>query len=117
MDNDFSQKLNAILGDPAMMEKIRSIAGSLGASSSPPPPREERKEDKGTDCASCSRTMPCGAQALCPVSGERSEFSKSIANIRALLTALKPYLDSGRCERIDKILGMMKIAEIMGYIK
>lgn len=116
MDNDFSQKLNAILGDPAMMDKIKNIAGSLGASSAPPP-REERKEDKNADCSSCSRAMPCGAQALCPVSAERSELSKSIANIRALLTALKPYLDGGRCARIDKILGMMKIAEIMGYIK
>ncbi|MBE6654203.1 MAG: hypothetical protein E7608_01945 [Ruminococcaceae bacterium] len=115
MDTDLSQKLNAILGDPAMMDKIKTIAGSLGAPSAPP--REEHREEKSADCSSCPHKMPCGAQALCPVSGERSEFSKSIANIRTLLTALKPYLDSARCERIDKILGMMKIAEIMGYIK
>ena len=46
-----------------------------------------------------------------------SELIKNISNSRALLCALKPYLDKERCERIDKILGMMKIAEIMGYIK
>ena len=43
--------------------------------------------------------------------------AKSIAESRALLTALKPYLSEERCARIDKILGMMKIAEIMGYLK
>jgi hypothetical protein len=32
------------------------------------------------------------------------------------LQALKPYLSAERCARIDKILGMMKIAELMGYL-
>ncbi len=115
MDNDFSQKLTAILGDPAMMDKIKTIASGLSAS--PPAPKEARREEKIPDCDSCTCTMPCGAQALCPKKSEQSALFKNLADSRALLTALKPFLDGERCARIDKILGMMKIAEIMGYIK
>lgn len=117
MDNDFSEKLNSILADPAMMDKIKTIAGSLGGASPAPPPKEERKEERGADCENCPRALPCGASAPCPISKNQSELAKNIANSRALLIALKPYLDNDRCARIDKILGMMKIAEIMGYIK
>lgn len=116
MDNDFSEKLNSILADPAMMDKIKNIAGSLGASAPPPPPKEERREEKGADCENCPRALPCG-EKTCQLPGKQSELAKNIANSRALLVALKPFLDSDRCARIDKIIGMMKIAEIMGYIK
>lgn len=115
MDNDLSGKLSAILADPAMMDKIKSLASGLSAS--PPPPRDVRKEENIPDCTSCTCTMPCGAQALCPKKSGQSALLGNLADSRALLVALKPFLDGERCARIDKILGMMKIAEIMGYIK
>ena len=116
MDNDLSKKLSAILGDPDMMDKIKSIASGFSAPSAPPQ-KQDRCEEAQADCSSCSRTMPCGAQALCPINCEQSALIKNLNNSRTLLTALKPFLDSERCARIDKILGMMKIAEIMGYLK
>ncbi|MGN1095908.1 MAG: hypothetical protein ACI4QR_05925 [Eubacteriales bacterium] len=112
MENDISEKLNAVLADPAMMEKIKLIAGSLGATQSPPQDsvNTEKHEERAFQGASSDKELP-------PPPIKQSEISKNIANSRALLIALKPYLDRERCERIDKILGMMKIAEIMGYIK
>ncbi len=122
MDGDFSEKLGAMLSDPAMLAKIAGIAGSLGLGGTadtpapPPPPKEEAKP-----CSTCpaKELFPCGG-AECPFPGKGGALSgaaKNIAQIRALLSALKPYLSAERCERIDKILGMMKIAEIMGYLK
>ena len=116
MDNDLSKKLSAILGDPDMMDKIKSIASGF-SSSSAPEKKTDRCEEAKKDCSACSRTMPCGAQALCPITCEQSALLKNLNNSRTLLTALKPFLDSERCARIDKILSMMKIAEIMGYLK
>ena len=115
MDNDFSEKLSAMLSDPAALAKIASIAGSLGLGSSPPQAKE------APPCTAChsKETLPCGGEkcVLQEKSGALSETAKNIACSRALLQALKPYLSHERCARIDKILGMMKIAEIMGYLK
>ena len=119
MDNDFSEKLGALLSDPAALAKIAGLAGSLGLSgaSAPTPPRTE---EKPRECDACpaKEVLPCGgAPGPVPKKERVSDAAKSIAQSRALLTALKPYLSGERCERIDKILGMMKIAEIMGYLK
>ena len=58
-----------------------------------------------------------GRSAAPPESPEVREPPSACRRREALLLALKPYLSGERCERIDKILGMMKIAEIMGYLK
>lgn len=116
MDNDFSEKLGAMLSDPAMLSKIAGIAGNLGLGTIPQHGKEQEHA-----CAACPAkdTLPCGSEKciLPGGNGHPSETSKNIACSRALLQALKPYLSKDRCERIDKILGMMKIAEIMGYLK
>lgn len=103
MDNDFSEKLGAILSDPAALAKIAGLAGSLGLGASPHAKEEKPPEPK-------PEIKPAQSEKL-------SETAKNIACGRALLQALKPYLSAERCARIDKILGMMKIAEIMGYLK
>ncbi len=108
MDGDLSEKLGTILSDPSMMEKIKSIAQGLGASA-PPPPTVERREERLPECENCP-LVSVGAK-------DKNELTKNLASSRALLVALKPFLDKDRCARIDKILGMIKIAEIMGYIK
>ncbi|MBQ9745869.1 MAG: hypothetical protein IJW21_03525 [Clostridia bacterium] len=117
MDNDFSEKLGTLLSDPAALAKIASLAGSLGLGGAPAPAQEKKAERECSECPA-KEIMPCGG-APCPFPKKDglSDAAKSIAQSRALLTALKPYLSSERCERIDKILGMMKIAEIMGYLK
>lgn len=119
MENDLSEKLGAMLADPAMLAKIASIAGNLGLGSAPTAPPPPKDEPKPCDTCPAKDILPCGG-AECPLpakGGALSGAAKSISQSRALLVALKPYLSAERCERIDKILGMMKIAEIMGYLK
>jgi hypothetical protein len=117
MDNDFSEKLSALLSNPEALSKIAGIAGSLGLSGAPSP--EKSEASNAHECASCpaKELIPGGTQ--CPFNSKEGggKAAKSIAESRALLLALKPYLSHERCARIDKILGMMKIAEIMGYLK
>ena len=116
MDKDFSEKLGSILSDPEMMSKIKTIAASMTM------PQKEKENVPSDDNESTNvneeksetKALPVGNFGMPNVN---SELIKNISNSRALLCALKPYLDKERCERIDKILGMMKIAEIMGYIK
>lgn len=121
MDNDFSEKLGSLLSDQAALAKIASLAGSLGLSGAPAQPQEAKNphgNEKNCEACPAKELLPCGG-APCPVAAKESvsEAAQSIAQSRALLVALKPYLSRERCERIDKILGMMKIAEIMGYLK
>ncbi len=121
MDGDFSEKLGAMLSDPAMLAKIAGIAGSLGLGNAAAPPPQPPPKEEASKCDTCpaKEILPCGG-AECPFPGKGGALSsaaKNISQIRSLLSALKPYLSSERCERIDKILGMMKIAEIMGYLK
>ena len=71
---------------------------------------KERHEDLGNDTRQLLNEYDESGK-------EPNPMAKSIAESRALLSALKPYLSAERCARIDKILGMMKIAEIMGYLK
>ena len=120
MDGDLSEKLGAMLADPEMLSKIAGIAGSLGLTPAPPvPPVQPKEEQKPCGACPAKDILPCGG-GECPLpggGGALSEAAKNIAQSRALLSALKPYLSAERCARIDKILGMMKIAEIMGYLK
>ncbi len=118
MDNDFSEKLGALLSNPEARAKIAGIAGSLGLTGAPAPTKTVDKDTRKCGDCPAKEVLPCGG-APCPFQSKDSMGSaaKSIAESRALLAALKPYLSVERCARIDKILGMMKIAEIMGYLK
>ncbi len=41
-------------------------------------------------------------------------LSQNLKNTRNLLVALKPFLDDKRCAKIDKMLSMMRLAEMAG---
>jgi hypothetical protein len=115
MDNDISEKLGALLSNPDAMAKIAGLASTLGLGA-----QHEAEKESREPCSSCmaKEAARCDGSgcALSGKNGKLSETAKSIACSRALLQALKPYLSAERCARIDKILGMMKIAELMGYL-
>ncbi len=41
---------------------------------------------------------------------------RNLKNTRNLLLALKPFLDEKRCAKIDKMLSMMRLAEMAGQL-
>lgn len=89
MDSEAIQKLSRIMQDPTAMEKIRGIITGKPAEAADPPQ---------------TATIPAAVE-------KSSTSSAAISNSKALLLALKPYLDSDRCARIDKIIDAIRLAE------
>lgn len=104
------EKLGAIMGDPAMMQKIFAMAQSLGAAqntaaptgppqTNPPPPPAEHP---------IPMPDPGFLQQLMKMAGS-TNIDK---NQRALLSALSPYLSR---ERIRKLEQAMRAAKMAGF--
>ncbi|PWL97303.1 MAG: hypothetical protein DBY04_06640 [Clostridiales bacterium] len=123
MNGDFSSKLDKILSNPAMMAQIKSLAdtmteteGAPASEVSPPPaaepsepPAQEEQEKPDADI----QTETALPASFSPAPG----LARNLKNTRALLAALKPYLDDKRREKVDKMLSMMRLAEMAGYFK
>ncbi len=110
MNNDFSEKLDQILSNPAMLAQIKALADTMTANSGSkqedaPPPKEEPKAEPVS--APPDISIPSFFKPS-------STFEKNLKNTRALLSALKPFLDERRCAKIDKMLSMMRFAEMAG---
>ena len=109
-----------------MMAQIKALADTMTvsgstASGTPEPPPEEpvTPPDQAAAAASApaENTANAASAALPALFSPAPEIEKNLKNTRALLLALKPYLDAGRCEKIDKMLNMMRLAEMAGYFK
>lgn len=98
MVDNMQQKLDSILGDPDMMQKIMSLAQSLGQPTEPPSEKPRPQ-------------MP----ALDPMVMQRlagaMQQSGIDRNQQTLLNALSPYLS---CERISKLERAMRAAKLAG---
>lgn len=93
MDSGSIEKLSQILQDPTAMEKIRGIITGK--------PAENTEE----------------APKALPVAAEKNAPSQAMSNSKALLLALKPYLDGDRRARIDKIIDAIKLAEYARFFR
>lgn len=107
MNGDLSDKLNQILSNPSMMAQIKALADTMtvsGSAQSEAPAQAERptpvfEEEK-----------PAVPAFFTP----SPTFEKNMKNTCALLSALKPFLDEKRCAKIDKMLSMIRFAEMAG---
>lgn len=127
--NDFSDKLDAVLSNPEMMAQIKRLADTMtGAAqgtdenSTSPPQKEGEKADAQAESATVAPDITEAVSAIAALTGGdrcsirgRGAPRRNMAHSKALLLALKPYLDEKRCEKIDKLLKMMQLAEMAGY--
>lgn len=86
-----------LAADKDVSEKIREIITSPEKSQTSPP----------------SPLSPPSPPSPPSADGE----NKTLKSGKALLLALKPYLDDGRKEKIEKILGAMRLAEYAQVFK
>jgi hypothetical protein len=118
MNGDFSQKLNQVLSDPAMMAQIKALADTMTESQT----REEKSEEQ-----SALTTLPKNVPSEEKDSSREKisvpafftpspSFEKNMKNTCALLAALKPFLDERRCVKIDKMLSMIQFAQMAGQL-
>ena len=128
--NDFSDKLNAILSNPEMMAQIKRLADTMTSGTASVAEEGPEPPEKATQASSQNtREQPESKENLADMSDavnaiatltgggvpDRRGKNSNIAHSKALLLALKPYLDDKRCEKIDKLLKMMQLAEMAGY--
>lgn len=97
---ELEDKLTSVMNDPAMMQKIMSLAQSLG--SSPPPPEEPPKAE--------SAPFPeIDIGMLQKLSGFASQ-SGIDRNQQALLQALSPYISRHRIAKLERAMRAAKMA-------
>ena len=97
---ELEDKLTSVMNDPAMMQKIMSLAQSLGSSSPPPeePPKKEASSFPEIDMAMLQK-----------LSGFASQ-SGIDRNQQALLQALAPYISHHRVARLERAMRAAKMA-------
>ena len=103
--DDMQNQMNAILGNPEMMQKIMAMAQSLGQSQG-----SEQKEKPQQDAAvpafgDIDLSM---VQKLSGLAGQ----SNIDNNQRTLLRALTPYLTQERITKLEKAMRAAKMATL-----
>ena len=116
MENDeMKNKIEAVLSNPEMMQKVMGIARSLGGGASPATQKndERQKAEPETVAANLDTSVLTGLAGLIGTSGPKKSDDPKLA----LLLALRPYLNSQRQERVDKLMKMLSMSEIASLIK
>lgn len=98
--SELEEKLASVMSDPAMMQKIMSLAQSLGSSSPPP---EEAPKAEGAPFPNIDMAM------LQKLSGFASQ-SGIDRNQQALLQALSPYISRHRIAKLERAMRAAKMA-------
>ena len=118
MNGDFSQKLNQVLSNPAMMAQIKALADTMTESES-----DTEKNGQITQAPALPKQEPLEPSdpfrekiSAPPFFTPSPSFEKNMKNTCALLTALKPFLDERRRGKIDKMLSMIQFAQMAGQL-
>lgn len=96
----FEEKLNALMGDPGLMQQIMSMAQSLGQSS-PEPPKQE-----SPSMPPLPEISPEMLQGILKFSSQSRLDSRETS----LLRALQPYLTQPRIQKLEKAMRAAKLA-------
>ena len=114
--NDITDKLAAILDDPASMETIKAMAGNLlggqGGEQAAAASRNAQNESKNDGLNEMlSAVSPEQMGSMLRV---LKAFNSTASDDRTkLLLALRPHLSPPRRERLDKAVKLMKLVTVM----
>lgn len=97
---DMENRLNAVLGNPEMMQKIMNMAQSLQADAKSPEATQPQSPFEGIDI----NLM----QKLAGIIGQNNIDN----NQRNLLNALTPYLSTDRVSRLEKAMRAARMANV-----
>ncbi len=114
--NDITDKLAAILDDPASMETIKAMAGNLlggqgveQAAAANKNAQNESKSDGLNEMLSAVSPEQMGSMLRV-----LKAFNSTASDDRTkLLLALRPHLSPPRRERLDKAVKLMKLVTVM----
>ena len=120
--SEFEDRINAILGNPAEMEKIMNMASQfMGGGAGK---KEEPEQGKRTDSASGSGAGTGGPGGFGDLGGFDAEMFSKIGRLMSkvqggnekteLLRAMGPYLKQERREKMEKAIRFARIARVAG---
>ena len=98
--DSMEDKLNAVLGNPQLMEQLMNMARALGQNSS------DTTSQESADPSSLPRIDPAIFQQLAGLS-QQSTITNEQQN---LLHALSPYLPKDRLQKLEKAMRAAKMA-------
>ena len=118
MNGDFSEKLNQVLSNPAMMAQIKALADTMTQAEAQPDKDEyQREQAESPKIESTDKRDPVRESISVPAFFTPSpSFEKNMQNACSLLNAMKPFLDERRCAKIDKMLSMIRFAQMAGQL-
>ena len=94
-----------------MLSQIKALADTMTtANAKPQPPEEEPAPPFHEKKEEAREILPSPPVLFTP----SPNLEKNLKHTRDLLIALKPFLDEKRCVKIDKMLSMMRLAEMAG---
>lgn len=105
MDDNMQNQMNAILNDPAMMQKIMSMAQAL---KTPEAPVQQPQKEQAVPAAAFPDIDLSMVQKLSSLAGK----SNIDSNQRSLLTALTPYLSRERVQKLERAMRAAKMANL-----
>ncbi len=135
MDNDqLSAMLGNVLSNPAIMAQLQGVLAGMGQNAPSPPPNGEENPpalEQAAPGAEASEGMAANAALMAQLpamlgmlsslpggqggqSGGHHPEGKGSNHRTALLLALKPYLNEGRCEMIDAIVNLSRLGDLLG---
>ena len=110
--DDLERALRAVLDDPAQMQELRELAGTMGFSAPQPQsvsataPKAAEPEPKPKPVQAVFQQQPLPAAAMLRQAGKMDKKQE------ALLLALKPFLRRERQEKIDRALHAARLASL-----
>lgn len=107
---DLEGKINALFSSPESMERIMQLARSFSGndkSGSSASSQDETPDAKGAT----DNLGGFDPRLMMMLTGALKEFSAPSETER-LISAIKPYLSSGRVEKVDKALSIARLAKV-----
>lgn len=108
--DELERALRAVLDDPAQLQELRELAGSMGFSvplaQRAPVPDPPESEPKPVQAVFQQQPLPEPAAAMLRQAGKMDKRQE------ALLLALKPFLRKERQEKIDRALHAARLASL-----
>lgn len=107
---DLEGKINSLLSSPESMERIMQFARTLSGN-----------DNSGSSASSQDNAPESGGAAdilggldpriMMMLTGALKEFSAP-SETEKIISAIKPYLSSGRVEKVDKALSICRLAKV-----
>lgn len=105
--DELESKMNAILSNPEMMEKIMILAQSMGGAASSK--EQQPKHSEGSDFSMPDFSMLQKISNLASQTGIDPDQ-------RNLIGALRPYLSSSRIGKLERAMRAAKMASMAGIL-